>query len=436
MAIVTPNTYFALALIGLLAAEGIQIAAEILNLRRLSSALPDEFAGVYDPETYAKSQRYTRVRTRVGLLSAAFDLVVLLAFWLAGGFGWLDGLLRGLGVGPIWTGLLFFITLGVAKSILDLPFGLYSQFVIEERFGFNRMSRRTFLLDLGRGTLVSAVLGLPVLAAFLAIFEYLAWGAWLVSWAAAAVFSLVMQVIVPTFILPLFNKFTPLEEGELCSAIFAYADKVKYPLEAVYIMDASRRSTKGNAFFTGFGRSKRIALFDNIVERHPVRELVAILAHEIGHYRKKHTLVGTVAGILQMGLFLGLFALLNDRQGLFDAFGVAEPSTYVAVLAVSLLLQPLQLLLSVGSAALSRHNERQADDYVLATTGSGKPLADGLVRLSKDSLSNLTPHPFYVKLNYSHPPVLERVRRLRGGGAATTWEAAKGAADDERAGGT
>jgi STE24 endopeptidase len=269
------------------------------------------------------------------------------------------------------------------------------------------------VLDLIKGAAVAAVLGLPLLAGFLAVFQYLGWYAWLVAWGAGAVATFVMQILLPTFILPLFNKFTPLEEGELRSAILSYAAKVGYPLKSVYVVDASRRSTKGNAYFTGFGKSKRIALFDTIVARHPIPELVSVLAHEIGHYKKRHVLVGTLTGIVEMGLFLGLFSILLTQDGLFVAFGVSRPSVYAAVLAVAILLRLVQLVLSVGSAALSRHNESQADTFAAATTDGGADLADGLVRLSKDSLSNLAPHPFYVALNYSHPPVLERVRRLR-----------------------
>jgi STE24 endopeptidase len=412
---ITPNAYFVVALAGVLLVEGIESAAEVLNLRRLSSDLPPEFSEVYDAETYAKSQRYTRMKTRFGFWSTGFDLLVLLAFWVVGGFGWVDGLLRDLGIGSIATGLLFFIVLGLAKSILDLPFSLYAVFVIEERFGFNRTSGRTFALDMLKGGLVSALLGIPLLAAFLAIFQYLGWYAWLVAWAAGAVATLMLQVIVPTFILPLFNKFTPLEEGELRNAIFTYAARAEFPLKAVYVIDASRRSSKSNAYFTGVGKSKRIALFDTIVKRHPPEELVAVLAHEIGHFKKRHVLVGTVVGIVEMGLFLGLFSVFLEQDGLFTAFGVSQPSVYTGAVAVAILLSLMQLVLSTGSAALSRHNERQADAFAAATTDGGAHLADGLARLSKDSLSNLTPHPFYVALNYSHPPVLERLRRLRGG---------------------
>jgi STE24 endopeptidase len=409
---VTTNAYFAVALVGVLVVQGVGTLGEVLNLRRLEPEVPLEFADVYDAETYAKSQKYTRVTTRFGFLSGGYDLVLLLAFWLGGGFGWLDDVLRGLGLGTLPTGLLFFMVLGVGKSVLDLPFGMYATFVLEGRFGFNRTTRRTFVLDLLKGALVSALLGLPLLAAFLAVFEYLGWYAWLVAWAVTAAATIVLQVIVPTFILPLFNKFMPLQEGELREAIFAYAERARFPLKAVCVVDASRRSTKGNAYLTGVGRSKRIALFDTLIDRHPVPELVAVLAHEIGHHKKRHILVGTVVGVMEMGVFLGLFALFLGQDGLFVAFGFSQVSVYAGVVALGVLLQLLQFVLSIGSAALSRRHERHADSFAAETTDGGAALAEGLARLSKDSLSNLTPHPFYVVLNYSHPPVLERVRRL------------------------
>lgn len=382
-------------------------------MKNLRSDLPSEFVDTYDQDTYAKSQEYTRVRTRFGFGVTAYDLAILLAFWLAGGFGWLDGILRGLGGGPIVMGLLFFVVLLAAKGVLDLPLDLYATFVIEERFGFNRTTRKTFVSDLVRGAAVGAVLGLPFLAVFLAVFEYLGWYAWLIAWAGVAVVSLAFQVILPRYVLPLFNKFTPLEEGELRLAIMDLGSNTGFPLQQVYVVDASRRSSKGNAYFIGLGKSKKIALFDTLVERHPTRELVAVLAHEIGHYKKRHTLTGTMAGIVEMGVFLWLFSLLAGRHGLFEAFGVSTPSFYVGILAVGILLRLPQLVLSIGMAAFSRHNERQADDFAVASIGSGEPLADGLARLSKDSLSNLTPHPFYVVLNYFYPPVLERIRQLR-----------------------
>ena len=406
------NGYFIAALAGLLVVEVINWTARLLNLRALRPDVPPEFADVYDAEAYRRSQEYTRVNTRFHFVESMFDLAVLLAFWFAGGFGWLDGVVRSWGLSPIWTGLLFFVILAVARGILSLPFSIYAVFVIEERFGFNRTTRGTFVLDLLKGLAVGTVIGVPLVVGFLALFEYAGQFAWVYAWAAVVAFSFLMQILAPALIMPLFNKFTPLADGELKDAILGYARRVDFPLEGVFSIDASRRSSKGNAFFTGFGKRKRIALFDTLIERHSTGELVAVLAHEVGHYKKRHVLIGTIVSALEAGLFLGLFSLFLDQTALFTAFGVDMPSVYAGVVFVAILLQPLELVLSVGGAALSRRHERQADRFAVATTGRGDLLASGLKRLSKDNLSNLTPHPFYVFLNYSHPPTLERVKAL------------------------
>jgi STE24 endopeptidase len=409
------NGYFIVALSGLIVVEAIGWVGEWLNLRAVGSTLPKEFVDVYDAGEYRRSQEYTRTKTRFGLAASVFDLAVLLGFWLAGGFGWLDGVVRSFGLGPVWTGLIFLLILAVAKGLLDLPFQVWGVFVVEEKYGFNRTKPRTFVLDLLKGLAVAVVLGVPLLLGFLALFEYGGDLAWIYAWVAVIAFSFVMQILAPTLIMPLFNKFTPLEDGELKDEILAYAERVRFPLKGVFSIDASRRTTKGNAFFTGFGRSKRIALFDTLIQRHPVGEVVAVLAHEVGHYEKRHVLMGTIVSALETGLFLGLFALLLEENGLFEAFGVESLSVYAGVIFVAILLMPLELVLSIGTSALSRHHERQADSFAASTSGRGDLLASGLKRLSKDSLSNLTPHPFYVFLNYSHPPVLERVRVLEPG---------------------
>ena len=409
------NGYFVAALVGLLVVEAIEWTARLLNLQALRPELPPEFVGVYDPEAYRRSQEYTRVNTRFHFAESAFDLAVLLAFWLAGGFGWLDTVVRGWGLDAVWTGLLFLLILVAARGLLGLPFSIWAVFVIEGRFGFNRTSPRTFILDLLKGLAVGAVIGIPLAIGFLALFEYGGQFAWIYAWAAFVAFSVVMQILAPALIMPLFNKFTPLPDGELRDAIVGYARGVEFPLEGVFSIDASRRSTKGNAFFTGFGKRKRIALFDTLIERHSTEELVTVLAHEVGHYKKRHVLIGTAVSALEAGLFLGLFSVLVEQQGLFDAFGVAASSVYAGVIFVSILLRPLGLVLSVGGAALSRRQEGQADDFAVATTDRADLLAAGLKHLSKDNLSNLTPHPFYVFLEYSHPPTLERVRRLEAG---------------------
>ena len=406
------NWYFIAALAGLLIVEAINWTARVLNLRALKPDLPPEFADVYDSEAYRRSQEYARVNSRFHFVESMLDLAVLLAFWLAGGFGWLDGVVRGWHLHPIWTGLIFFIILAAARGILGLPFNVYAVFVIEERFGFNRTSRATFVLDLLKGLAVGAVIGLPLMAGFLALFTYAGRFAWIYAWAAVVAFSLLMQIIAPAVIMPLFNKFTPVADGELKDAILDYAKRVDFPLEGLFSIDASRRSSKGNAFFTGLGKRKRIALFDTLIERHSTNELVAVLAHEVGHYKKRHVLIGTAVSAVETGLFLGLFSVFLHQLGLFAAFAVDSPGVWTGVIFVAILVGPLELVLSVAGAALSRRHERQADRFAVATTGRGDLLASGLKRLSKDNLGNLTPHPFYVFLNYSHPPTLERVKAL------------------------
>ncbi len=422
------NGYFIVALVGLLVVEAINWAARLLNLRALRPELPAEFADVYDPEAYRRSQEYTRANTRFHFAEGMFDLAVLLVFWFAGGFGWLDGVVRGWGLGPVPSGLLFFLILAVARGILSLPFSVYATFVIEERFGFNRTNRRTFLLDMVKGLAVGAIIGIPLMAGFLALFEYAGQFAWIYAWVAVVVFSFLMQIVAPVLILPLFNKFTPLPDGELKDAIVDYARRVDFPLGGVFSIDASRRSSKGNAFFTGVGKKKRIALFDTLIERQSTGELVGVLAHEVGHFKKRHVLIGTLLSSLEVGLFLGLFALLLDQTALFTAFGVDQPSVWTGIIFVAILLRPLELVLSVGGAALSRRHERQADRFAVATTGRGDLLASGLKRLSRDNLGNLTPHPFYVFLAYSHPPTLERVRALEAALAGPAPETSAGAA--------
>ena len=409
------NAYALVILAAILLQNGLSLLADLLNLRALRPELPRGFESVYDAERYARSQEYTRVRTRFAFVPQAVDLVVLLAFWFLGGFAWLDGWTRGLGLGPIGTGLVFVGGLLLAKALLDLPFRYLATFVIEERFGFNRSTRATFWADTAKGLALALVLGTPLLAAVLWFFERFGPSAWLLCWGATALFTLFVQFVAPTWIFPLFNRFQPLEEGPLRSAVLAYARQVAFPLEGLFVIDGSRRSTKANAFFTGFGRRKRVALFDTLIAKHSVEELVAVVAHEIGHYKKHHILQGLVLGILQAGALFGLLALFLSHPGLFEAFGVATPSVHAGLVFFLLLYTPIELVLALGMQAFSRKNEFEADAYARTTTGAAEPLVSALQRLSSDNLANLTPHPLYVALHHSHPPLVERVRALRAG---------------------
>ena len=267
-------------------------------------------------------------------------------------------------------------------------------------------------MDMLKGLLLAILLGVPLLAGILAFFEYAGTYAWLYCWIAMTLYMLAVQFVAPTWIMPLFNKFSPLEACELKSAILSYAESIKFPVQNVFVMDGSRRSSKSNAFFTGFGKHKRIALFDTLIKQHTTRELVAVLAHEMGHYKKKHIMVSMVLGILQMGLMLFLLSLFISYQGLFDAFYMDRPSVYAGLIFFAMLYSPLDFFIGIFMQMFSRRNETEADRFAVDTTGDPRAMADALKKLSAHNLTNLTPHPFYVFLNYSHPPVLQRINDL------------------------
>jgi STE24 endopeptidase len=390
----------------------LNLAADWLNLKHLRSELPRAFEGVYDPQRYRKSQQYLKVNMKFGWISSAFNLCLILVFWFAGGFPLLDKWVRSFELGPVPSGLIYIGVLVLLKSALSLPFDVYATFVIEERFGFNQTTWRTYVMDLLKGLLLALLLGTPLLAAILAFFQYVGPHAWWYCWIGVTLYMLVVQFVAPTWIMPLFNKFTPLEEGELRSAILSYAKGINFPLDNVFQMDGSRRSTKSNAFFTGFGRHKRIVLFDTLIQRHTVKELVAVLAHEMGHYKKKHIRQGLILGILQTGLMLFLLSHFIAYQGLFDAFYMPRQSVYAGMLFFAMLYAPIDFFVGILMQVLSRKNETAADRFAAETTKDPDSMVAALKKLSVDNLSNLTPHPFYVFLNYAHPPVLQRIRSL------------------------
>lgn len=410
------NIYAVIILLALAVNYALNLISDLLNLRALQKALPDEFKDVFDEEKYRKAQEYTRVRTRFGLLTSTFSIIVLLVFWFAGGFNWVDVFVRDFGYGTIVTGLLFVGILILAQTIISLPFSIYSTFVIEERFGFNKTTPATFVTDRLKGLMLTILLGAPLLAGVIGIFEYLGAIAWLYAWAVVVIFTLFVQFIAPTWIMPLFNKFTPLEDGELKQAILDYAGKVSFPLRGIYKIDGSRRSSKSNAFFTGFGRNKRIALFDTLIENHSVPELVAVLAHEVGHYKKKHIPKNMVISILHTGVMLFLLSLFIRVPGLHEAFFMEHISVYAGLVFFGLLYSPIEMVLSVIMQVMSRKHEFEADRFAADTTGDPESMVSVLKKLSADNLSNLTPHPFHVFLHYSHPPVLQRIRAIRSGG--------------------
>ena len=407
------NTYAIIILATLLLSYILDLITELLNLKALRDELPTEFSDVFDQEKYRKSQEYTRVKTRFGLIYATFSLIVTLVFWFSGGFNWLDLLVRQWGFSEIFTGLFYIGILLIANTVLNLPFSIYSTFVIEARFGFNKTTPKTFVLDMLKGLLLGVVIGGALLGGILAFFQFAGANAWLYCWIAVTLFTIFMQFIAPTWIMPLFNKFTPLEDGELRREIMNYAQKVHFPLDNLFVMDGSKRSAKSNAFFTGFGKHKRIALFDTLIEKHSVAELVAILAHEIGHYKKKHILQGMIISILHTGVMFFLLSIFLNHSGLFDAFYMENMSIYAGFIFFGMLFSPISEILGIFMQMFSRKNEFEADQFAAETTQNSSNMISALKKLSANNLSNLTPHPFYVFLNYSHPPVLERIRALR-----------------------
>src|SRR6267143_1048007 len=366
--------------------------AKVLNVRNLGDKVPAEFLGVYEPNRYRESQRYLQAKTRFELVSATFDIGCLLLFWSLGGFERLDIWLRSFHQGPVVTGILYLGTLAAARELLELPFEAYAIFVIEQRFGFNRATLKTFVLDrLER-------FGLQI---------------WPVAWLLTVAVSILLMYLAPTVILPLFFKFSQLPAGPLREAILTYCHKQKFPLRDLLVIDGSRRSSKANAFFTGFGKNKRIALFDTLIENHSVPELIALLAHEVGHFKHRHVIQHFVFAHMNLCFLFVLASLCLSRTELYAAFGVTHPSYYVGFALFSLLVQPLAIILGVVLNYLSRRHEFEADRFAGESTGEPAALIFALKKLSKDSLSNLTPHPLLVGLHFTHPPVLERIRALR-----------------------
>lgn len=409
------NPYFWIILVAVVGIFLLDLISEWFNLKALKPDLPGEFSDVFDSEKYLQSQSYTRITTRFGFVESSYGLGLFLAFWIIGGFSWLNGIISAWGHGEVISGLLFFGILFVVNELLTLPFDIYNTFKIEDQFGFNKTTMRTFLTDKLKGGALATILGGPILALLLWLFsnELLQGNAWLWGWGALSGFSLLMAYLAPAIILPLFNKFEPLEDGELKDAINAMATKCQFPLTELSVMDGSKRSSKSNAFFTGFGKNKKIALYDTLVENHSPGELVAILAHEIGHFKKKHIVQTMVIGILQTGILFFLLNLFIANERLSAAFGVNPPTVYCSFLFFAMLFKPISKVLSVAMSILSRRNEFEADAYAADLTGGSSFLITALKKLSADNLSNLTPHPFYVFMNYSHPPVLARIKALQ-----------------------
>jgi STE24 endopeptidase len=408
------NPWFLAALIGVLGLFHLDLLTALLNSARLGRPLPPELDEVYSDETRERLRDYLPEKQRLALLERAAGLALLLGVWWSGGFGHLQQraavLAAEFGGGPVLTGVIVLAVAGLVLSLLALPFEIWDTFGIEARQGFNRTTPGTFVSDQIKGLLLSALLGLPVAAAVVALFETQA-RAPLLAWLFLAGVSLLMTWLSPRLILPLFLKFRPLEDGPLRQAVLELAAKLQFPVADVSVVDGSRRSSKANAFFTGFGRTRRIALYDTLLEKHPPEEILAVLAHEIGHWRLRHVPRQIALGLAELGLQLALLGWALNSPGFFAAFGVTHPSAGIGLLLAGVVFRPINRLTSLAGLALSRRHEFQADAYAAKST-DGAALAAALKRLSADQLAHPQPHELTVVLGYSHPPLLERLRAL------------------------
>ena len=406
------NVYLIVILAILVGEYLLDVITERLNLQRLTPEVPGPFKGYYDEEKYARSQAYTRENSKFGLLRDTVSIFLIIPFILLGGFNFVDRLVRGFQLGSILTGLVYIFLLITASTLLSLPFSIYDTFVIEEKYGFNRTTPRTFILDLIKSFFLLILVGGPVLAAVLWFFEKTGALAPLYIWTVVVLFQLFMGFIAPYVIFPLFNKFTPLEEGELKSAIENYAREHDFKMQGVFKMDGSKRTTRANAAFTGFGKSRRIILYDTLMEKHTTNELVVILAHEMGHYKLRHMVKTMIIAFLETGLMFFILSLFINNRELFDAFKMKELSIYASLIFFGFIYSPVSMLLSIIANIFSRKNEYEADRYAVKTTGKKEALITALKKLSVDNLSNLTPHPLKVFFYYSHPPELERLKAI------------------------
>jgi STE24 endopeptidase len=366
---------------------------------------------MYSEEKYQKSQEYKRANCRFELVTASLQVVILLGMLMGGGFAFIDGLVRGRVQGELLVSLLFFGLIFFGSEILFLPFALYHTFVLEERFAFNKTTRLTFITDKLKGWLLAVLLGGPLLAAVIWFYQVTQGNFWIYTWLLMSGFMIFITMFYSTLIVPLFNKQTPLEQGELRNAIEAFSAKAGFQLDNVFVIDGSRRSTKANAYFAGLGAKKRIVLYDTLIKDLEVEELVAVLAHEIGHYKKKHTIKGIVAALCQTGVMLYILSLFIANPLLSAALGAGIHSFHLALISFALLYSPLSTVIGLAMHGFSRKNEYEADRFA-AHHFNGAALGSALKKLSVNNLSNLTPHPLYVFFHYSHPPLLNRLRAL------------------------
>ena len=406
------NLYYYIIVIAIIIEYLFSSFSSILDIKNITPTIPSDFKKAYDQEKYILSQDYLKARTRFGLFSSTFSLILIMTVIHSDIFGLLDQFVRGQSDSYILQGLLFIGIIYFFQDIVSLPFSIYHTFVIEERFGFNKTTLNLFIIDKIKGYAIFIVLGSIVITPILYFFHVYGDIGWLIAWSILTAFMIAVQPLFVHVIAPMFNKFTPLEEGELRSAIEKYTAKVNFPLARIDIMDGSKRSAHSNAYFTGFGKSRRIAIFDTLVEKHSTNEIVSVVAHEVGHYKLKHVLQGTILGIIETGVMLFAFNLIMNDISLFQVFGVSQLSVHAGIVFFSMLYAPVSMFTSIVTTAISRKNEYEADKYSYDTTNNREALVSMLIGLSANNLSHLTPHPLKVFLSYSHPPVIDRIKAV------------------------
>ncbi len=385
---------------------------ESLNSKHMSPVLPDSLKGIYDEKEYSRFQSYKRENGRLDSWSSGVGFVVMIVFLVAGGFGWYNSWVVSLTDSVVWQTILFVVGLSVVSSVLDIPFDYYATFRIEEKYGFNKTTRRVYWLDTVKELVLSLVLGGVLLALVVWFYTWAGTYFWLYAWGAVTLFSVFMAMFYSQLIVPLFNKQTPLQEGALRDKIQAFAGKVGFKLDNIYVIDGSKRSTKANAYFTGLGPKKRVVLYDTLIDELTEEEIVAVLAHEVGHYKKRHTLRSMVVSVIQMGVLFWLFSLCVNNAALSEALGGDRAYFQLGLIAFAILYSPVNLILGVGMNVWSRSNEYEADAFA-ARYYEGGYLVSGLKKISVKSLSNLTPHPLYEYIYYSHPSLLKRIDAIK-----------------------
>ena len=406
------NVLFLLIILLLIAGFLSDLILDILNITHIRSELPTMLGNKYNPVTYKQSQSYLKENGRFGLLTSTLSFAAIFLMFMFGGFTLLNNFVYSVTDNPVWAALIFIGTIGLAADLAAIPFEVYSTFVIEEKFGFNKVTPKIFAIDKLKSWLLVLILALPLMALIIWLYTLTGKWFWLLAWIIISMFSIFLNFFYSTLIVPLFNKQMPLGEGELRSSIEEMSRKAGFQLSRIYVINASKRSTKANAYFAGFGSKRRIVLYDTLINDLTTQQILAVLAHEIGHYKKKHNITTMILSVLQTGILFYVFSLVAGNPALANALNIAEPNFHISLLVFAILFSPISMITGLFFNYLSRRFEYQADAFAAELDYPGD-LGDALIRLSEKNLSNLTPHPAYVFAHYSHPPLLQRLEQLK-----------------------